>query len=101
MSRDELPNYPFFHSLEPDEEVTLEAIPGFNYRFDYWGQDNFKTNSSEVYATSRQITVAAGADWWLTAHFSQIVPTWLMIVIVASVTTALAVRWYLRRRQLA
>lgn len=84
----------------PDEELRIEAVPAFNYRFDYWSRDTLSTQSSEVYDTHRMTSVKAGNDKWLTAHFSQIVPNWLVALIIVAVVIPLLFLWHRKSRTL-
>lgn len=96
-----LQRIPSIEMLCSGEEVTLEAVPAFNYRFDHWSRENFVTKSSDVYDTEQLTSVKAGSDTCLTAHFVRIVPVWLIAVIAAAVIAPLSFLWYRRRKMLA
>jgi hypothetical protein len=84
-----LRRYPWFQMMYTDVEITLEAKPAFGYRFDYWGLENPGNKGIEVYDTNRLTKVKADKYRRLTACFSQIVPGWLIAVIITSVVTPL------------
>ena len=96
----ELESYPSYEPLWPGEEVTIEAVPSLGYRFNYWSREIHSINQTEIYSTNRIIKLKAGSDRWITAHFSPILPGWLIAVIVVSIIVPFLLRRRIRRSKL-
>ena len=92
-----LSSYPSYVPLSPDCETILEAVPSIGCHFNNWSGEIYHANPVEIYSTSRNISIKAGADKSITANFSRIMPNWVIAIIVVSSAIPFLVRWHGRR----
>ena len=74
-----------FLALPPGDDVVVEAIPAFGYRFDNW--------SGDLESNDPVLNVRVDGIKNLTANFSLIITKWLIAIIFVSISTLLLLQW--------